>query len=542
MTRTTTTPRTRPWAPRRGAASKERRPREGAAGFVASPFIAALLALASIGPRAFAEVRLPHIFSSRMVLQRDMPLPVWGWADPGEEVAVTLGDETQRTRADAAGTWRVTLSPREAGGPHSLRVKGTNEISLDEVLVGEVWLCSGQSNMEMGITLVEGGSQAAAGANDSKIRLLMVPNRPSGQPLSDIDSSWTACSPESISKGGWGGFPAVAYFFARELRRELDVPVGLIDATWGGTLIEPWTPRAGFDGVASLHSIRDDVDRAQGEYERSLLATLPAIEAWTLAARTALAGGDSIPPAPDFPRHSLASERRPTGLYNGMIHALAPFAIRGVLWYQGESNVMAGDGAAYLDKMRALIEGWRGVWNANEMPFYFVQLAPFRYPRTDPTRLAEVWDSQRRALEIPNTGMVVTTDVTNLDDIHPGDKKSVGERLSRWALAKTYARPGIACSGPLFESMSIEDGAVRVRFGHAAGLASRDGAPLSWFEIAGADGRFVKAEARIDGESVVVSSAQVPQPTTVRFGWGQEAAPNLVNGAGLPASPFRAPR
>jgi len=474
-----------------------------------------------------------------MVLQRDMPLPIWGWADAGEEVVVTLGDDTQRTRADAGGAWRVTLAPKQAGGPHELRVAATNTITLSDVLIGEVWLCSGQSNMEMGLTLVEDGPREAASATDSRIRLFMVPNRPAGQPLRDTDGSWIASSPQSISQGGWGGFSAVAYFFGRELRRELDVPVGLIDATWGGTLIEPWTPKIGFERSQALRSLHDEVVRAEGEYERAVVASLPAIEAWTRATRAAMEQGGGLPPAPEFPRHSLASERRPTGLHNGMIEPLIPFAIRGVLWYQGESNAMAGDGALYLDKMKALIDGWRRLWSQQELPFYFVQLAPFRYQRMDPTRLPEVWDGQRRALEIGSTGMVVTTDITDLDGIHPRNKATVGQRLALWALAKTYGRSGIVYSGPLLRSIAIEGRTVRVSFDHAeGGLASRDGQPLTWFEIAGADGRFVKAEARIDGETVVVSSPSVAEPKAVRLGWGMEAQPNLVNRAGLPASPF----
>ncbi len=498
------------------------------------------LALASV---AGAEVRLPHIFGDHMVLQRDAPLPVWGWADPGEEVSVTLGQETQRAKADPGGAWRVTLAPKPAGGPHELRVEGRNRITLRDVLVGEVWLCSGQSNMEMGVTLVKDGATEAAAASDPQLRLFMVPNRPAGQPLSDVDASWQVCTPQSIAAGGWGGFSAVGYFFGRELRRELGVPVGLIDATWGGTLIEPWTPRAGFERSPTLRRVHEQIVAADGVYQRAIVASLPAIEAWTRAARAAMENGGEPPPPPEFPRHALASERQPTGLYNGMIHAVAPFAIRGAIWYQGESNVMSGDGAVYLDKMRALMDGWRSVWSQREFPFYFVQLAPFRYQRTDPTRLAEIWDAQRRALEIPATGMVVTTDITDLADIHPSNKQEVGRRLSLWALAKTYGRSGVAYSGPLFREIAVEGSSVRVRFDHAdGGLASRDGAPLSWFEIAGEDGRFVKAEARIDGETVVVSSGAVPAPKAVRFAWGMEAQPNLVNKAGLPASPFQSLR
>jgi sialate O-acetylesterase len=496
---------------------------------------------------AVADVKLPHVLGSNMVLQRDVPLPVWGWADPGEAVTVKLGRHEASATADAAGKWMVNLPAMVAGGPHEMTVSGRNTIRLTDILVGEVWICSGQSNMEMGLGVVENGEQEVAAANYPNIRLYHVPRTTAGQPAPDIDATWRPCSPENISAGGWGGFSAVAYFFGRELHKQLGVPVGLINASWGGTRIEPWTPAEGFALVPKLRDIVDEIEQANRNYEKQLPALLDAIESWVAATRQALAEGQTLlPPPPEWPRHPLDSNGRPTGLYNGMVHPLVPFAIRGAIWYQGEANVVSGDGLAYHEKMKALIGGWRAVWNEGDFPFYFVQLAPFNYNLywrdLSPDELPRLWEAQTASLSIPDTGMAVTIDIGDGRDIHPKNKQEVGRRLALWALAKTYGREGLVYSGPLYKSMSVENGKIRIRFDHVGGgLASRDGQPLNWFEVAGADRRFVKAHAEIDGDTIVVWSEDVPEPVGVRFAWHMlpEPIPNLINKEGLPASPFR---
>lgn len=497
-----------------------------------------------------ADVKLPHIIGSHMVLQREMPVPIWGWADPSEQVTVILAANRVTTAADHKGNWMVKLPALEAPGPHKMTVTANNTIELTDILVGEVWLCSGQSNMEMGINLVNNAKQEVADADYQQIRLFDVPKRPSGQTEPDVDAEWHICNPGNVLLGSSGGFSAVAYFFGREIHQELNVPVGLIDASWGGSYIEPWTPTEGFALVPELAYITEKIEKTNSDYRSVFEGALDRFEAWIQKARKSLADEDRIPPGlPDYPHHPFTKNEphdypwQPTGLYNGMIHPLIPFAIRGAIWYQGESNLL--DGMPYHEKMKALIGGWRKLWGQGDFPFYFVQLAPFRYenwptPDVTPTSLPEIWQAQLKSLSIPNTGMAVTTDITELDDIHPHNKQDVGKRLALWALAKTYGRTDLVYSGPLYRSMSIQGATVRIDFDHVGtGLASSDDKALSWFEIAGPDEKFVKAEARISGTAVLVWSDEVVEPLAVRFAWHQEAAPNLINKEGLPASPFR---
>jgi sialate O-acetylesterase len=503
-------------------------------------WFAALLLVSTGGLHAaLAEVRLPHVIGNDMVLQRDLPLPIWGWADPGEKVTVQLGPNTVAATADEKGNWRVKLPALPAGGPHELTVNGKNTLKLSGILVGEVWLCSGQSNMEMGVGMVQNAKAEIAAADFPQIRLFCVPHRPSGLPVPDVDAAWKPCTPQTIAQVGWGGFSAAAYFFGRALHRELNVPIGLIESSWGGTLIEPWTPPEGFAGVPALKPFVAAIEKANADYRQALPPALDALEGWIKTNRQALAEAGPLPPTLGLPGHPLSSEGRPTGLYYGMIHPLAPIAIRGAIWYQGESNAMSHDGMAYFDKMKALIGGWRQVWGQGDFPFYYVQLAPYRY-NCPATYLPEAWEAQVAALSIPNTGMIVTTDITDLGDIHPKNKVDVGKRLALWALAKAYGKTDIAYSGPLYKSMQVEGNKIRLSFEYTTGgLASRDGQPLTWFEIAGEDRKFAKAQAEIDGDAVVVFSPDVAKPVAVRLGWSQEAMPNLMNKAGLPASPFR---
>lgn len=491
---------------------------------------------------AAADVTLPHIFGSHMVLQRDQPIPVWGWADPGEKVSVQIGDQPAVTAtADQAGQWRVTLPKMAAGGPFAIKVAGKNTLTLDDVLVGEVWLCSGQSNMEMVVASCLNPQEEIAAANYPRIRQIAVPKLTASVPARDFPGQWQVCSPETA-----GRFTACGYFMARELQKKLKVPVGLVNSSWGGTRIEPWTTPAGFAQVPALEEIQKMIAKADphsAEFKTGLGKYLDKLEAWTQATRQSIVEEKLIQPMPEFPPDFVPLGARPnphgqpTTLYNAMIHPLVPFGIRGAIWYQGESN--HAEGKLYTEKMKALIQGWRQLWGA-ELPFYYVQIAPYPYGNENPAVLAEFWEAQSAALEIPNTGMVVTTDIGDYKDIHPKNKQEVGRRLALLALKNVYGQSELVASGPTFKAMKLEGDKIRVQFDNVgSGLASRDGKPLNWFEIIGKDTDWTKADAAIEGDSVVLSSDKVKAPVAMRFAWDKSAEPNLMNKEGLPAAAFR---
>ena len=494
------------------------------------------------GNFVYSEVTLPRVIGSNMVLQRDMQAPIWGWASAGEEISVTLSAEAEGVEpistttavADAEGNWRTELPAMAAGGPYTLRVKGSNTLELTNVLFGEVWVCSGQSNMQWPVSASKDSEAEIAAGMYPKIRLFYVPRVPSGLLQQDVAADWYETTPETIPN-----FSAVAYYFGRKLYKNLDVPIGLINTSWGGTRIEPWTPPVGLDAVPALESISKEVQDVQANYREQLPEKMREIEAWIAETRKALETGAHLTQMPNN-THPLAHQGRPTALYNGMVHPILPYAIRGALWYQGESNLR--DGMLYHEKMKALINGWREVWGQGDFPFYFVQLAPFNYGGRDasPFFLPQIWEAQAATLALPNTGMAVITDIGNLRDIHPRNKQEVGRRLALWALAKTYGREDVTHSGPLYKSMAVEGNAIRLTFDAVgSGLMAQDEKPLTWFEIAGEDKQFVEAQATIDGDTIIVSSEAVAKPVAARFGWHQSAEPNFVNKEGLPASPFR---
>jgi sialate O-acetylesterase len=491
-----------------------------------------------------AEVRLPKVFASHMVLQQEKPLAIWGWAEPKETVTVTLSTGSQQVQANEHGEWKATLPAMKAGGPYTLTVNGSSKIEFEDVMIGEVWLCSGQSNMEMGIGMCLDAEKEIAAADYPGIRLLMVTKSWKPEPQNDIEGTWKVCSPKTIAEGGWGGFSACAYYFGRELHKKLGVAVGLIDSSWGGTRIEPWTPPEGFAAVPALKKEYEMVELGDPQsalHQQRLEQFLKETEQWLGAARQALTERNLVPAMPTYPAELLPPHdlQQATALYNGMIHPIHPFALRGAIWYQGESN--ATEGMLYAEHMKALIAGWRQLWGEGEFPFYFVQIAPFTYG-FNPEVIGEFWEAQTAAQAIPTTGMAVITDIGNLKDIHPKNKQEVGRRLALWALAKTYGQEKQEYSGPTFKAMTIEGDKLRVTFDHVGGgLASRDGQPLSWFEVIDADdGGFVKADARIDGAAVVLSAPEVKHPVAMRFAWGMLAEPNLMNAEGLPAGAFRA--
>jgi len=494
---------------------------------------------------AAAAVRLPAVFDSNMVLQQGDEINLWGWASPGEEVLIAFNGEEVSVEADQAGEWKVVLPAQDAGGPFSMEITGENQVLLENILVGEVWVCSGQSNMEKKIGPMPGQKpvvnwvQETNAADYPEIRLFHIPRSTSGIPLNDVDAEWMVCTPENIRN-----FSAVAYFFGRRIHRETNFPVGLIMTSWGGTRIEPWTPPSGFAQVKETEEIAGRVANVNSEYREQLASYLTAQDNWEELVRESALSGGPLPPAPLKPSNPLNDRQQPTGLYNAMVAPITGYGIRGAIWYQGESNRL--DRLAYAGKMEALIKGWRAEWDQGRFPFYFVQLAPFNYENTEAVGhsypeayyLPEIWVAQLQTLKLPNTGMAVTTDITELYDIHPTNKQAVGKRLALWALAGPYGK-NLVYSGPIYSGLEIEDSSARVSFEHTgSGLASRDGEPLNWFEIAGPDGVFLQAKAVIDGDEVIVSSPEVEVPAAVRFGWHEMAVPNLMNKEGLPASPF----
>jgi sialate O-acetylesterase len=444
---------------------------------------------------AVAAINLPAVIGDNMVLQRGQPVPIWGWADKGEEVTVTVAGQKRVTTAGDDGRWKVTIDKLDAGQPLEMTLEGSSgsTVTLKNILVGEVWVCSGQSNMAIGVAACKNGKEEVAAANHPEIRLFLVAQAQTPQPTADVKGQWKHCTPENIANGkpDCGGFSAVAYYFGRQLHDELEVPIGLIDTSVGGTPAEFWT-------------------------SRKTLEAIPALKP--------LAQGDS------------------SCLYNGMIAPLIPYAIRGAIWYQGESNVPRA--YQYRTLFPAMIGNWRADWGQGDFPFGFVQISPYgKYStegKQDPKCGPELWEAQLMTLKsAPNMGMVVTTDIGDVNNIHPANKQDVGRRLALWALAKAYGRD-VVYSGPIYKSMSIEGGKIRLQFEHCgAGLVSRDGKPLSHFTIAGDDQNFVPAVATIADDSIVVHSDEAAKPVAVRFGWRNDATPNLSNKDGLPASPFR---
>ncbi len=501
--------------------------------------VTAILAGAGWTATARADVRLPAIIGNNMVLQADKSLAIWGWAEPGEDVTVTLGESKAAAKADANGNWSVKLPAQKASATAAeMTVAGKNTIKLTNILVGEVWAGSGQSNMQWSVTNSSNKDQEIFAANFPQIRLFLVPNRLSSKPLNDVNAGWVVCSPETIPN-----FTAVLYFFGREIHKTLNVPVGLIGVSWGGSRIEPWITYEQFAAQPELKPELDNINKARADYTTAMATRkqlIPAIKAWVEAAEKAAAAGEEIPDAPAVPGNPLNQFTSPSAMYNGMVHGLVPYALRGFLWYQGESN--RGQGMHYADLMKGLITNWRSLWGSPDLPFLYVQLAPYKYEGSE-LALPEIWEAQTAALAVPNTGMAVTTDIATIGDIHPPNKQDVGKRLALWALAHTYRKSDLVYSGPLYDSMAVEGDKIRIKFKHTSpGLVARDGKPLSWFSIASEDKQFYPATATIDGDTVVVTSPKVPKPVAVRFGWNQIAEPNLSNKANLPASPFRTDR
>jgi sialate O-acetylesterase len=492
-----------------------------------------LVALCSGSLSAAEPLSLASLFTNHAVLQRDMPVPVWGKAEPGTKVVVEFAGQEKSDTADSSGHWMAKLDPMPASSEaRTLTVKtesGDGKLVRDDVLVGEVWLCSGQSNMNYGLTNSIGGKEAIAAAGDKLLRLCPISAQAKDEPQESAGGVWNVDSPQSTPT-----FSAVAYFFGKELRQKLGVPVGLIKSAVGGTVAEAWTPRAELEGNPVLKPLLDLQQTRIASYPKTLEAykqgEAQLLARYEQAVAKAKAAGKPLPRKPQPPEEPTVSKNRPTGLYNGSIAPLEPYAMRGVIWYQGESN--SSRGKEYQTLFPTMIGAWRKAWGQGDFPFLFVQITPHN------GMSPEVREAQRITTETtPNTAMAVTIDVGEAADIHPNQKKPVGERLALAARALAYGEP-IEYSGPTYDTMGVAGNRVTLKFKHlGGGLVAKDGA-LRGFAVAGADGKFINAEAAIEGDTVVVSSESVAAPVAVRYGWTNVPDINLYNQAGLPASPF----
>ncbi len=518
-----------------------------------TPLTALVFAAVSSG-FLHAEVKPNPLFTDGAVLQRGQAVPVWGTARDGEKVSVAIGGQKLTTTA-ANGTWRVKLKPLTAGGPFTLTITGDNTVTVNNILVGEVWVCSGQSNMEFPFSDAANAAEQGPQANYPKIRMFTVAKNISSQPLAEAKGSWVECSPQTV-----GGFSAVGYFFARDLYQKLGIPVGMIHTSWGGTPAQAWTSIEGLGKDPELKghadaakTALDNLPAATAAYPAKLEEFKAAKTAWdetvgkayqeslrtwgeeTAKAKTA---GQPLPPKPTLASPRPAAPKGPGGnqnsettLFNAMLNPLIPYAIKGAIWYQGESN--AGQSRLYRTLFPAMIADWRTRWSQGNFPFLFVQIAPFN------DQPPEIREAQFLTLsKSKNTAMAVTTDVGEATDIHPTRKEPVGQRLALAARALAYGEK-LEYSGPLYQSMTAKGDKIALSFTHVGGgLVAKDG-ELKGFTIAGADGKFVPAKAVIKGPNIIVAAEGLTEPKAVRYGWDNVPDVNLYNQNGLPASPFR---
>jgi sialate O-acetylesterase len=475
-----------------------------------------------------------------MVLQQGIEAPIWGTADAGEDVVVTIGSQKATAKADASGKWATKVGPLKPGEPLEVIIAGKNRIALKDVLVGEVWVCSGQSNMEWNVNNSANVEQERAQANYPGIRMFTVNKAVTGTPAQGLEGSWAVCTPQTV-----GGFSAVGYFFGRELHKSLNVPVGLIHTSWGGTPAESWTERSALEADPDLRPILERWDQQFAKYQQELPAQLAAaVEKWKPEAEKADAAGRTLPPV-QMPQDPRSHPWRPAGLYNAMIAPLLPYGIKGAIWYQGESN--AGRAYQYRKLLPAMIQTWRKGFNQGDFPFLIVSLANFTkvLPEPGDSDWAELREAQTlTANNVPNAGQAITIDIGEAADIHPKNKQDVGRRLALAALAKTYQKD-VPYGGPVYDSMSVEGDSVRLKFKHAQGglmAKSIDGPALRGFAIAGEDRKWHWADAKIDpsnSDTVLVRSDKVAKPVAVRYAWANNPVCNLYNQANLPAVPFR---
>ena len=499
------------------------------------------LALSLTAAVAEAKIRLPSVISNNMVLQRGIPLPIWGWASGGETVTVTLAGQSVSAKADDSGRWLATMPALEASRvPLELRVRGASGDSavVGNLLVGEVWLATGPSNIHWAVQRCDNAAEEIATADFPSVRFFTVAKNGVDQPQDDCQGTWIQCSPTTV-----GDVSGVAFFYARRLHRELNVPVGIMQSFWGGSRVEAWTSREALEADPQLKPILDwwcqetenfDVEKHRADHERRL-------DAWRQAVSKAESRGKTPPPGPKLAANPRTSHHRPACLYNGMIAPLIPYGIRGVISYQGLGNLFWAQHSRRL--MPAMISDWRKRWGLGDFPFGMIQPAPYpcdNWSRSSPDAYSIQRESQLLVLEsVPNTGVALTMDIGDIKQLHFTNKQDVARRMAAWALSTVYgrSRPYL---GPVYRSMSVQRDRIRIRFANAdSGLTTNDGSSPSHFTVAGEDGVFHPATATIDGADVVVRSEKVPNPVSVRFAWSDTAIPNLFNRDGMPASLFR---
>jgi sialate O-acetylesterase len=472
-----------------------------------------------------AAVKLPALISDHMVLQQGAPVRVWGSADPNETVKVDFQGQCVTVKAAENGKWVAWLKPLVGGGPLEMTI---NDTVVKDVLVGEVWLGSGQSNMEFKLQTADHHDEEIANANYPMMHLFLVKKAVAEQPAEDVVGLWQVCAPASAK-----GFSAVEYFFGRHLLGNLHVPMGLIESDWGGTPAESWISRQAVEADPALKFVTENWDKVLANYPAAKARYDQQLAAWPRAVEDAKAAGKNPPNRPALPQ-GPGHQNTPAGLYNAMIAPLVPYGIRGAIWYQGESNANEANAWRYRRLFGAMIEDWRNRWGEGDFPFLFVQLANYHSNIYWPV----LRESQTETLRLANTGMAVIHDIGMSSNIHPTNKQDVGLRLALAARAIAYKQP-IEYSGPMFQMATPENGAMRVYFTHADGMRSSSHDAITGFEVAGADGKYVPGEAKVEGNTIVVSSPQVASPTAVRYAWADDPVCNLVNQVGLPASGFR---
>ncbi|PHS17657.1 MAG: sialate O-acetylesterase [Blastopirellula sp.] len=488
-----------------------------------------------------ADVALPSIFGDHMVLQRNQAIVVWGTADQGEKVTVSIGKNTATAtaKADDAGVsrWKVKLDQLPAGGPHQLKVAGKNTVTFKDVLVGEVWVCSGQSNMQFAVAATYAKDLELLTANNNNLRLISVPQVGTQEPQDDFKGQWEVSSPDTVA-----GFSAVGYYFGRQLQQTLGVPVGLIDNSWGGSAAEAWVRRDVLEeaGYSPLLTKWDDLAKTY-DHDAAMKKYNERVAKWQVARKAAADAGKPLPARPRAPRNQLAGQHRPANIYNGVLKPTIGYGIRGVIWYQGESN--SGRAHQYRELFPLMIQSWRNEWGQGDFPFYWVQLADFRAETEEPgdSTWAELREAQTMTQhKLANTGQAVIVDIGEGNDIHPRNKFNVGRRLARIALAKDYGYD-LVYRSPEYKSMIRDGKKITVTmdvFGST--LDTFDvSQPIGW-TIAGKDKVFVKANAKIVGNNQVeVWSDAVKSPVEVRYGWADNPVTNMLNREGLPVTPFR---
>ncbi len=482
------------------------------------------------GSVAWADVKPNQLFSDHAVLQTEREIPVWGTADAREKVTVSIGKQKKTVTADVAGKWMVKLGKMPVGGPYVMTITGKNTLRVNDVLVGEDWIGSGQSNMAFPVSkkvasyagMLDEDKEIAA-ANYPQLRIFMAKTKKAYEPQTEIEGEWKLATPENAP-----AFSAVAYLFGRDLNQALKVPIGMVVVAFGASTAESWISRPVMAGDAQMKPMLEHFDELYNFYKTHPNAT-------TDQAPHAPETINSRPGKPGPLRDPVQDQHQPTVLYNGMVHALIPFAMRGVIWYQGESIVGGATGVGlYPHVMETLVKQWRAEWGEGDFPFYSVQLPPLKNASNNPM----VREGQAQLLRLRNTGMAVTLDVGDPTNVHPKDKEPVGDRLSRIALANVYGRK-TEFTGPVYVGSKVEGSSIVVSFSHADGIRGKGG-PLQWFQVAGSDGAYVDAIAELRGSTVVVHSDNVPAPVSVRYAWDNyPQGANLVNGAGLPAAPFR---